>query len=562
MHIANAQNYHINFTGIGASTTIDSIQVQNITQNSKITIAGIDNLYLGSVGINQANYEKNEIQVFPNPSKGYAELSFFTKKKDDFTIQIYDISGKSISNFALSLIQGNHRFKIEGLKQGIYLLQVQGSDCNYSRKLINLTTVDGFVKIEYQGNDLNIETNKLFKSSKSTVFMNYTSGDRLLFKGISGKYCTVVSDIPTSSKSINFDFQACEDADSNRYSIVKVGTIYWMAENLKTTKYLNGTPIPNVTNNSNWATLNTGAYCDFNNNPQISDTYGKLYNYYTITDSRKICPIGWRNPSDIDWSTLTQYLGGELIAGGKLKVTGTTHWSTPNTNATNEIGFSYLPSGARMYNGVYYNSLLYGYLWSSSEYDTSNAIYRLTHYNAANLSTYYYYKKNGFPTRCIKDELSIGQTYQGGIIAYNLQAGDSGYDANVPHGIIVTPNDISSGIEWYNGNYVNTGATGYNVGIGMTNTNTIIAIQGNGNYAAKLCSDLILSGYSDWCLPSVNELLMIYKSRLEIGGLLGNTYWSSTESDINGACMLATNYGIMFIGQKNNLCSVRAIRYF
>jgi len=125
--------------------------------------------------------------------------------------------------------------------------------------------------------------------------------------------------------------------------------------------------------------------------------------------------------------------------------------------------------------------------------------------------------------------LTLGQSYQGGKIAYILVQGDAGYDANVQHGLIAATADQSTGIDWYNGSYTTTGASGIAIGTGNANTNTIVTSQGAGSYAAKLCYDLVLGGYSDWYLPSKNELSKLYINKAVIGGFTSNYYWSSSE---------------------------------
>lgn len=135
------------------------------------------------------------------------------------------------------------------------------------------------------------------------------------------------------------------DIDGNQYQTVKIGNQLWFAENLKVTHYQNGDTILNIIDDESVGNKTTGAWCDYQGNTNNADTYGHLYSGYAVQDSRNICPKDWHVPNDAEWDTLIQYLGGESIAGGKMKESGTLHWSSPNAGATNDSGFSALPGG-------------------------------------------------------------------------------------------------------------------------------------------------------------------------------------------------------------------------
>lgn len=194
------------------------------------------------------------------------------------------------------------------------------------------------------------------------------------------------------------------DIDGNVYHTVTIGTQVWMVENLKTTKYRNGDPIPNVTGNAAWAALTTGAYCwYFNDVTTYKATYGGLYNWYAAIDSRNIAPAGWHVPTDAEWTTVTTFLGGEVVAGGKLKETGTSHWSFPNTGATNATGFTALPGGGHMSDGAFCYAGGFGYWWTSTASDASYARERDLGCSYAGVGRYYDGKQSGFSVRCVRD---------------------------------------------------------------------------------------------------------------------------------------------------------------
>jgi uncharacterized protein (TIGR02145 family) len=197
------------------------------------------------------------------------------------------------------------------------------------------------------------------------------------------------------------------DQQGNVYKTIVIGTQEWMAENLKTTIYRNGDAIANVTDNSQWYNSTTGKWCYYNNNSQYDCPYGKLYNWYAVADPRNVCPTGWHVPTDAEWTTLTSFLGGELVAGGKMKSTYLQYWSSPNQDATNESGFSGLPGGGRGSDGNFYSVGSVGGWWSStvSSSATASAWLRYLGYNdgAASRSNGTFNMFAGFSVRCLRD---------------------------------------------------------------------------------------------------------------------------------------------------------------
>jgi uncharacterized protein (TIGR02145 family) len=199
------------------------------------------------------------------------------------------------------------------------------------------------------------------------------------------------------------NFGAVTDNDGNVYKTIIIGTQTWMAENLKTTKYNDGTAISNVSNNTTWVGLTTGAYCWYNNDAvTYKATYGALYNWYTV-NTGKLCPTGWHVPTDAQWTTLTTLLGGEGVPGGKLKETGTTHWLSPNLGATNESAFTALPGGECNYNGSFVQIGYYGSWWSSTESSTASAVSRGMNRSFSQVDRSVQDKYWGYSVRCLRD---------------------------------------------------------------------------------------------------------------------------------------------------------------
>ncbi len=244
--------------------------------------------------------------------------------------------------------------------------------------------------------------------------MQYNDGEILLFKGVSGNYSRVLTLVPTNSQTVNFEFVICTDLDSKHYTVVTIGTQTWMAENLA---YL-----PSVNPGSSGSLTSSFYYVYGYNDTNVTaakatvnyQTYGVLYNWHAAmngdTSSNSVpsgvqgaCPNGWHLPGDAEWDIIVNYLGGDTIAGSKMKETGTIHWNSPNTEATNSSGFTALPGGLRYYYGNYLYVGNYGYWWSSTEYSIYNAWIRSMIGSNGLASSYDYDKKFALSVRCLRD---------------------------------------------------------------------------------------------------------------------------------------------------------------
>jgi uncharacterized protein (TIGR02145 family) len=184
---------------------------------------------------------------------------------------------------------------------------------------------------------------------------------------------------------------------------IVIGTQQWMTINLETEFYRNGDPIPQVNDYTAWTNLTTGAWCFYFNDSTRGTTYGKLYNWYAVTDPRGLAPAGWHIPSDAEWVTLENNLGGAALAGGMMKEAGVVHWALPNTNGNNNSGWAGLPGGFRPYNGAFADVGIRGYWWSSTEASTTSTWFRELDNLGGYVLRYAGDKRDGFSVRCIKD---------------------------------------------------------------------------------------------------------------------------------------------------------------
>lgn len=247
----------------------------------------------------------------------------------------------------------------------------------------------------------------LFTSSIVGLLPNTTYFVRAFATNSIGTSYGNICQFTTADKGITFnpalDYGTLIDVDGNVYKTINIGTQTWMAENLKTSKYRTGYPIPNVANN-NWVSLSSGAWRYYDDLLVLNDTYGKLYNWYAVNNISNLAPAGWHVPSDNEWTTLINYLGGQGVAGVELKESGISNWLSPNTGATNSSGFTALPGGyIPGYSSTFYEMLTTGLYWTTTSSNANSAYCRRVFNNNIIVDRLGLSKESGCSVRCIKD---------------------------------------------------------------------------------------------------------------------------------------------------------------
>jgi len=272
------------------------------------------------------------------------------------------------------------------------------ADINYgislsSAQLNAKADVDGtFVYTPSSGTMLNIGANQDLK-------VDFTPSDAVNYNSVSK---TVKINVMGIIFNPDLVYGTMTDQDGNEYKTITIGTQTWMAENLRTTKFNDGSDIPLVTDYAAWSSLTTPGYCWLNDDEANKVIYGAFYNFFTV-NTGKLAPVGWHVATDAEWTALLYYEGGLDVAGGKLKEIGTTHWLSPNKGATNETGFTALPAGERFENGYLTGLADISCWWSSTVNNSAEAWIFDLGYNYPGANRESASKIQGFSVRCIKD---------------------------------------------------------------------------------------------------------------------------------------------------------------
>lgn len=420
-----SQTIVITFEGTlnGSPIPLDSILVMNLTQGGDTTIYFPNNvLVLGTTGLSEQVGSAPVFVVLPNPFEASTEVHVVTVAMGDLLLMVHDASGRQVALLHTAGGIGVHRFRFTALTNGVYVMSVTQGGQRRTRRMVATEGSGNAVDLRYLGAGA---IGGKAKSDRS-AFM-WEAGDELRYIGYATDAAIVnsaaIDEVPVVTATRTFTMNAgrvCPesptvmDIDGNVYPVVRIGDQCWMAANLRTTRYRDGTIIPNVTGNTAWTQLNSGAWSNYNNSPGNDASYGKLYNWYAAANPN-ICPQGWHVPTDAEWQQLesalgmpgselvqTGYRGASQNVGGKMKTT--TLWVSPNTGATNESGFSGLPGGGRDGNGGnFYNLGSSVGWWSASGSGAEDAWGRFLANGSAGVSRYYYLKRNGFCLRCVRD---------------------------------------------------------------------------------------------------------------------------------------------------------------
>lgn len=432
---ANAQDYLITFAGTGTAKNVSTVMVENLTKGTSLILSGSDVLHLKdniATGIID-NKLISGLKIYPNPMIDNSTVEVVPPVPGGAVVSIFDMSGIQVTQIQSYFDNSTQEFRLSGTRKGFYIVNVRGSNYQFSGKLICNGNSGGAITIEKISSNQTIDvkepegSSKGYKETQGIIDMPYTSGERLKFTAISGDYRTIETDIPDKTKTIIFDLISVVDKDTNNYHVVKIGDQSWMEENLKTTKYRDGTSIPLVLNNMEWSNLTTPSYSWYSNSKEsFKDPYGAIYNGYTI-GTGKLCPIGWHVPTVDEWGSMIDYLmindfayHGEPGAIAK-SLASKTGWNVPqptlnhgyllpvpdgvvgkDAQYNNSTGFNGMPGGMRNPDGTF-SGIGYVGVWNTAS--GTSSMWDFSMYNKGSIIQQGDdYRPAGFSIRCIKGE--------------------------------------------------------------------------------------------------------------------------------------------------------------
>jgi uncharacterized protein (TIGR02145 family) len=417
----SAQDITINFKSKADTFSIDSIQAINLRTNQIVKLLGGESLLLVKTptGINPVTDISETGYIYPNPADEDAAFFFSTDKNQEVEIRLYNSSGQILKQNKRILEQGMHRFELKFPVAGIYFLSVLKSEGKASFKAIYTGSKIQTGSIQYSGSEkLNSQKPDANQLKHATInkTLTYSDGDFIQYSVISGVNTTILTETPSVSKAFDVEFVNCIDKDKKSYKVVKIGSQWWMAENLAWLPVVSGSKTGSDTEPFYYVYGYEDSDVAAAKTTSNYKTYGVLYNWPA---AKAACPPGWHLPSDAEWTELENYLIANgfnydgTTTGNKIakSLATTTNWSTysgtgaigNNLSLNNKSGFSALPGGYRYSSGHFDYIGDYGNWWSSTEASTNYAWSRA-------LSCYFSYvyrsyggKEDGFSVRCVRD---------------------------------------------------------------------------------------------------------------------------------------------------------------
>ena len=424
-----AQDFEITFTASGESAIVEDVKLVYLSKGDTIDMPGTDVLKLvrGSSHIHSSLNAENGVLFYPNPMVEEGRFEFSTRISGPCNLEVYDISGKLVIRGIYELHAGKQTFSLSGLNTGLYILRASTPEKNLSARIVSVGKNPGLPFLRYENSELSAKEPGNLKGSQSVVEVQYTDGDWLLLKGISGDHKRIITIVPERSRNINFEFFSCKDYDDNHYPVTAIGNQLWMAENLRTSRFDDGLPITHIVSDSVWSKTTTPGYCRVNNDEENFGHLGKLYNWFATGISGNPCPDGWHVPDYDEYMEMHQYLidngynydgSTELNKAGKA-LSHSMYWKGfptldgavgNNPLLNNTTGFSMLPAGRRNHDdGEFVLSSTHSMNWLSTTEsgNANNANYFMTAWDSPLHETLTANKNSGFAIRCISKEPAI-----------------------------------------------------------------------------------------------------------------------------------------------------------
>jgi uncharacterized protein (TIGR02145 family) len=353
----------------------------NLTSNPIGASVSIDGVELGKTPLNK------EIDLSNNSLRGLKLLSIALPSYESVQKEISYYPSNAPLEFNFDLIKSKGTYSITS--------NPSGASVYFNGTYKGLTPLSG--NMEYGTYEISLQMDEYQNAEKKTLSLNSTALKQLDF---------ILKPIVRADDSVATIEISETKGEFPEAQEVLIGQQIWMTKNLNIDRFRNGEFISEAKTAQEWdraGIKGEPAWCYYDNDPRNGEFYGKLYNWYAVSDARGLCPAGWHVPSDAEWTTLTTFLGGTSTAGGKMKSIGTEYWQGPNTSASNESGFSGLPAGSRDINGPFSGIGYYGVWWSSTENDTNNAWNRDLHFNDGDAPRINVNKEFCFSVRCLRD---------------------------------------------------------------------------------------------------------------------------------------------------------------